>query len=152
MHKILDSTDNNYLVTGILENKNSRKYNKSEQKIENKKYNLSVHITKSKLHISYFKNHDSTLMLSYIIFTCHPFQHSSISLKRASNIFTISSPFDVIKLQKIVLMSHRLAAFHSQCQWTRIFLSFTNPMAMRSRESRYSSQCSRKLWFRHYYQ
>ena len=61
--------------------------------------------------------------------------------------------------KKIVLMSHRLAAFHSQCQWTRIFLSFTNRMAMRTQlgfkrhqESHYSSQCSRKLWSRHYYQ
>ena len=56
-------------------------------------------------------------------------------------------------------MSHQLAAFHSQCQWTRIFLSLTTPMAMgtrlgfkRHRESHYSCQCSQKLWFRHYYQ
>ena len=49
------------------------------------------------------------------------------------SIFSISSPFDVTKLQKkMILMSHRLAAFHSQCQWTRIFLFLTNPLAMRT--------------------
>ena len=37
---------------------------------------ISIHITESKIHISYLKNHDSTLMLSYIIFTSHPFQQS----------------------------------------------------------------------------
>ena len=93
------------------------------------------------------KKHDSTLMQSSIIFTCHPFQPTSISLLRVSNTFSISSPFDVTKLE-------RLAAFHSQCQWTCIFLSLTNPMAMRTqlgfkqhRESRYSSQCSRNHGF-----
>ena len=42
-------------------------------------------------------------------------------------------------------MSHRLAALHSQCQWTRIFLSLATPMAMgtqlgfkQHRESHYS--------------
>ena len=56
-------------------------------------------------------------------------------------------------------MSPRLAAFRSQSQWTSIFLSLTTPMEMetelgfkRRRERRYSSQCSRKLWFRHNYQ
>ena len=43
---------------------------------------ISIHITKSKIHISYLKNHDSTLMLSSMIFTCYLFQHSSISLLR----------------------------------------------------------------------
>jgi len=46
------------------------------------------------------KNHDLTLMLSSIIFTCHPFQPSSISLLRVGNTFSISSPFDVTELQK----------------------------------------------------
>ena len=56
-------------------------------------------------------------------------------------------------------MSHRQAAFHSQCQWTRILLSLTTPMAMgtklgfkRHRKSHYLSQCSRKLWFQRNYQ
>ena len=87
---------------------------------------ISIHITESKIHISYLKNHDSTLMLSSIIFTCHSFQPSRISLLRVGNAFSVSSPL----LQKNVLMSHRLAAFHSQCQWTRIFLSLTNLIAM----------------------
>ena len=39
---------------------------------------ISIHITESKIHISYLKNHDSTLILSSIISTCHPFQPSSI--------------------------------------------------------------------------
>ena len=67
---------------------------------------------------------------SSFIFTCHPFKPSSISLLRVGNTFSISSPIDATKLQKIVLMSHRLAAFHSQCQWTRIFISLTTPNAM----------------------
>ena len=69
---------------------------------------------------------------SSIIFTCYPLQPSSISLLKIGNTFSISSLFDATKLQKIVLMSHRLAAFHSQCQCTRIFISLTNPMAMRT--------------------
>ena len=59
---------------------------------------------------------------SSIIFTCHPFKPLSISLLRVGNPFLISSPFDVTKLQKIILMFHRLTAFHSQCQWTRIHI------------------------------
>ena len=43
----------------------------------------------------------------------HPFQPSSISFLRVGNTFSISSPFDVTKLQTIVLMYHRLLAFHS---------------------------------------
>ena len=59
--------------------------------------------------------------------------------------------------EKIVL-SHRLAAFHSQRQWIRIFISLTIPMAMGTQlrfkqhwDSHYSSQHSRKLRFRHFY-
>ena len=48
------------------------------------------------------------------------------------NTFSISSLFDVTKLQKIVLRSHRLAAFHSQYQWTHIFISLTIPIATRT--------------------
>ena len=53
-------------------------------------------------------------MFSSIIFTCHPFQPSTISFLRVGNTFSISFTFDVTKLQKIILMSHRLPAFHSQ--------------------------------------
>ena len=91
---------------------------------------ITIHITEYKIDITYLRNHDSTLMLPSIIFTCHPFQTSSISLLRVGNNFSVSSLFDVTKLQEIVLMSHRLAALHSQCQWTRIFISITTPMAM----------------------
>jgi hypothetical protein len=61
---------------------------------------ISIHITESKIHISYLKHHDSTLMMSSIVFTCHSFQPSSISLLRVGNTFSISSPFDVSQLQK----------------------------------------------------
>ena len=43
---------------------------------------ISIVINESKIHISYLRNHDSTLMLSYIIFICHPFHPSPISLLR----------------------------------------------------------------------
>ena len=56
-----------------------------------------IHITESKIHISYLKNLDSTLILSSIIFTCRPFQPSSISLLRVY--FSITSPFEVNKFQ-----------------------------------------------------
>ena len=56
-------------------------------------------------------------------------------------------------------MSFRLTAFHYQCQWTRIFLSFTTPMTIRTQfgfkrhwKSHCSSQCSRELRFWYYYQ
>ena len=74
---------------------------------------ITIHITESNIHISYSKNYDWTLMLVfYYFFTCHLFQPSSISLLRVGNTFSISSPFDATKLQKIVLTSHRLAASH----------------------------------------
>jgi hypothetical protein len=93
-----------------------------------------------------------------IISTCHPFQRSPVSLLRVV-LFQWVLLSILINNKKIVLTSHRLAAFHSQCQWTRIFKSVTTSMAMgtqlglkRHRKSHYSSQCSRKLWFPHYYQ
>ena len=61
---------------------------------------IYFHITESKIHISYLRNYDLTLILSSIIFTCHPFQPLSISLLRVGSTFSISSPFDITKLQK----------------------------------------------------
>ena len=72
---------------------------------------------------------EKPLILSSIIFTWYPFQPLSISLLRLGNTFSISPLFNVT-FKKIVLMSHRMAAFHSQCQWIRIFLSLTNHMEM----------------------
>ena len=72
---------------------------------------ISIHITESKIRISYLKHHDSTLMLFSIIFTCHPFHPSSISLLRVGNIFSISSPFDVTKLQKNCLDASSTSSF-----------------------------------------
>ena len=40
------------------------------------------------------------------------------------NTFSISSPFDVTKLQKFALTFHRLVDFRSQCQWTHIRIPY----------------------------
>ena len=114
---------------------------------------ITIHITETKIHISYSGNHDSILFSYYFYMSPLPtFAHIIASS------FLVSSSFNITKLQKIVLMCHRLAAFHSQCQWKRIFIFLTTPMAMgtllgfkKHRESHYSSHCSRKLWFREYY-
>ena len=94
---------------------------------------ISIHITESKIHVSYLKKKqqqqrfDNNVVFYY--FYMSPLPTFANIIPKANN-YSISSPFDVTKLQKIALRSHRLAAFHSQCQWTRIFVSFTNPMAM----------------------
>ena len=95
---------------------------------------------------------------SSIIFICHPFQPSPIPLLRVVLFRSVL----LLMLQickKIVLLSHRVGAFRSQCQRTQIIISFTTPMAMgaqlgykRHRKNHYLSQCYRKLWFRQYYQ
>ena len=60
----------------------------------------------------------------------------------------------ILNYKKIVLASHRLAAFHSQCQWTSIFVSLTTAMLMRTqpgfkrhRESHYSLQVPENYGF-----
>jgi len=85
-------------------------------------------------------------MLSYY-FYMSPIPTLVNIVAKGSNTFSIRSPFNVTDLQEIVLMSHQLAAFHSQCQWTRIFLSLTTLVAMRTQlgfkwhqESHYTSQ------------
>ena len=82
---------------------------------------ITIHITESKIHISYSRNHDWTLMLVFYYFYMSPLPTLADIIAKG-NIFSISSLFDVTKLQKIVLTSHRLAAFRSQCQWTCIFV------------------------------
>jgi hypothetical protein len=83
------------------------------------------------IHIRYSEKHDSTLLLVFYYFYVLPLQIWSISLQRVINTFSIISPLDVTKLQKEnPLMSHRLAIFRSQCQWTRIFVSLTTPITM----------------------
>ena len=57
---------------------------------------------------------------SSIMFTCHPFQPSPIPLLRVILFRSILLSM-LQNYKKIVLISHRLAAFHSQCQCTRIF-------------------------------
>ena len=92
---------------------------------------------------------------SSIISICHPFQPLPIPLLRVVLFWSVL----LLMLQnykKIVLISHRLAAFHSQCRWTRIFISLTTPIAMGTqlclKRHRESHSSSRNLWFRHYYQ
>ena len=85
---------------------------------------ISIHITEPKIHISCSENHDSTLFFNYFYMSSLPTLVHTIA---KGSTFSISSPFDVTKLQKIVFMSHRQAAFRSR-QWTRIFL--TTPIAM----------------------
>ena len=66
---------------------------------------------------------------SSIISICHPFQPSPIPLLRVvlfrSILFLMLQNYN-----KIVLMPRRLTAFRSQCQWTRISISLTTPIAM----------------------
>ena len=59
-----------------------------------------------------------TLTLS----VCHPLPNLAHTISKG-NTFSISSPFDVTKLQQICF------DVLSQCQWTRIYISLT-PMAM----------------------
>ena len=119
---------------------------------------LEVHINDIRditTHTSYSENHDSILILVFYYFFMSPLQTSSISLLRVILFRSVLLSMS-LNHKKIVLMYHRLAA---QCQWTRVFVSLTTPMAMGTelglkwhQESHYSSHCSRKLWFRHYYQ
>ena len=69
---------------------------------------ITIHITEPKIPISYSKNHDSTILLLFLYVTPSNLAHAI-----AKHItFSISSRFDVTKLQKKnVLMSHRLAVF-----------------------------------------
>ena len=64
-----------------------------------------------------------------LLFLYSPLQTLAHTIAKGST-FLISSPFDVTKLQQIVLMSHRLAAFRFQCRWTHILISLTTPIAM----------------------
>ena len=98
----------------------------------------------------------SDLLIEHNPCTLHHYTHAGLGREQPPVVSRLSM---LLTYKKIVFKSHRLAAFHSQCQWTRIFLFLINPMAMRTqlgfkqhRESRYLSQCSRELWFRHYYQ
>ena len=84
---------------------------------------IPIHITDSKIHISYSENHDWTLMLVFYYFYMLPLQTLADIFAKGNN-FSIISPFDVTKLQKKVLTSHRLADFRSQCQ--RICKSVVN--------------------------
>ena len=77
---------------------------------------INIHITESKIHISYSENHDSTLMFSSSTFTCQPFQPSSMSLLNIIFFDQFSFRCYYCRLQKIVLRSLPLAAFRSQCQ------------------------------------
>jgi hypothetical protein len=72
----------------------------------------TIHIIESKIHISYSGNHDSTLMLSSIIFTCHPFQPSLISLLK------------VILFQSVLLL---MLLNHKKLSWGLIDWQLSAP-------------------------
>jgi hypothetical protein len=121
---------------------------------------ICIHIIESKIHISYLRNHDSTLMLSSIICKYHSFQPSSISLLRVGNTFSIISPFDITNSQKKLSwylidwqLSIPIVNGHAYSYALPTLWRWGHKLGFkRHRESRYSSQCFRKLWFRHYYQ
>ena len=58
---------------------------------------ITIHITESKTHISYSENHDSTLFFYY--FYMSPLPTLAHIIAKGSS-FSISSPFDIIRLQK----------------------------------------------------
>ena len=100
-----------------------------------------IHIPESKIHISYSKNHNSTLFFYYFYMSHLP---SLAHIIAKGSIFLINSSFDGTKLQKNCLDVSSTGSFPYQCQWTLIFKSLTTPMAMgtqlgfqRHRESLY---------------
>jgi hypothetical protein len=58
---------------------------------------ITIHITESNIHISYSENHDSTLFFYY--FYMSPLPTLAHIIVKGST-FSISSPFDITKLQK----------------------------------------------------
>ena len=88
---------------------------------------ITTHITESKIHISYSETHDSTLFLHYFYMSSLPtLAHTIVK----GSIFRSVVLPRLQNYKKIVLLSHRLSAFRSQCQWTRIFISLTIPIGM----------------------
>ena len=121
------------------------------------------YISRNSAHINVHPITSYPLLIRWIPFKfkkMHAYTYNPRPCIAKGSTFSISSLFDVTKLQKKNCLDiSSTAAFRSQCQWTRIFISLTDPMMMRTqigfkrhRENRYSSQCYRKLWFRHYYQ
>jgi hypothetical protein len=97
-------------------------------------------------------------MLVFYYFYMSPYSTLAHIIAKGSTFWSVLLPM-LLNYKNIVLMSHQLAAFRSQCQWKYIFVSLTIPMAMetqlglkRHREGHYSSQCSLKLRYRHYNQ
>ena len=58
---------------------------------------ITIHITESKIYISYSKNHDSTLFFYYFYMSPLPIL---VYIIAKGSTFLISSPFDITKLQK----------------------------------------------------
>ena len=58
---------------------------------------ITIHITESKIHITYSENHDSTLFFYY--FYMSPLPTLTHIITKGSS-FSISSPFGITKLQK----------------------------------------------------
>ena len=88
---------------------------------------ITIHNIESNIHISYSENHESTLFFCYFYMSSLP--TSPIPLLRVV-LFRSVLLLMLQNYKKIVLMSHRLTAFCSQCQWTHIFISLTTSIAM----------------------
>ena len=67
---------------------------------------VSIHITESKIHISYSKNHDTTLFSYYFYISPLPILAHIIA---EGSTFLISSPIDITKLQKNCLDDWQLS-------------------------------------------
>ena len=110
---------------------------------KHQEYNYSHHRTQNSYQL--FRKPSFDTNVGFLLFL-HVTPSNLLDIIAKDITFSVSGPVDVTKLQKTVLSSHRLADFRSQCQWTRIFVSFTIPMAMgtqlsfkRHRESHSSS-------------
>ena len=89
---------------------------------------ITIHITDPPKFISavpktMIRHHSSIFSI------CHPFQPLPILLLRIV-VFRSVLVLMSLNYNKIVLMCHRLGVFGSQCQWIRIFISLTTPIAM----------------------
>ena len=111
---------------------------------------ITIHITESKIHISYSENHDSTLFFYYFHMPSIPTLAHTID---KGSTFSISSPFDVTKYK---IKNHfgvsSIGSFPCPMSMGTPMVKGTQLGFKWHRESDYSSQCSQKIWFRHYHQ
>ena len=73
--------------------------------------------------------YDSILMLVFYYFYMSPLA-TLIHIIAKVVLFRSDLLSMLLNYKKKIVFSHRVAAFHSQCQWTRILVSLSTPMAM----------------------